>query len=79
MTAGSSVHQASIAVRDKAIKVASDILEAAEADLVLEEGVVRVAGSDAQVTLGQLAFRLNGMSGIPMFSGSSRGSKRPPL
>jgi carbon-monoxide dehydrogenase large subunit len=73
VTAGSSVHQASIAVRDKAIKVASDILEAAEADLVLEDGVVRVAGSDAQVTLGQLAFRLNGMSGIPMFSGVKPG------
>ncbi len=73
VTAGSSVYQASAMVRDKAIKVASEILEAAESDLVLENGVVRVVGSDAKVTLGHLAFRLNGMPGIPMFSGIQPG------
>lgn len=74
VTAGSSVHQASVAVRSKAIKVASEILEAAEGDLVLEDGAVRVAGAAGlNVPLGQIAARLNGMSGIPMFQGIEPG------
>ena len=74
VTAGSSVHQASVAVRAKAIKVASEILEAAEGDLVLEGGAVRVAGAPGlNVPLGQIAAKLNGMSGIPMFAGIEPG------
>lgn len=74
VTAGSSVHQASVAVRAKAIKVASEILEASEADLVLEDGAVRVVGvAGLHVPLGQIASRLNGMSGIPMFAGLEPG------
>lgn len=74
VTAGSSVHQASVAVRNKAIKVASEILEAAEGDLVLEDGAVRVVGAAGlNVPLGQIAARLNGMSGIPMFQGIEPG------
>ena len=44
MTGGSSVFMAATAVRQKAIKVASEMLEAAEEDLVLEGGKVQVAG-----------------------------------
>jgi carbon-monoxide dehydrogenase large subunit len=74
VTAGSSVHQASAAVRVKAIKVASEILEASEADLVLEEGAVHVVGVPGmQVPLGEIASRLNGMSGMPMFAGVDPG------
>ncbi len=74
VTAGSSVHQASLAVRKKAIKVASELLEAAEGDLELEDGVVRVVGAPGlNVPLGQIAAKLNGMSGIPMFQGIEPG------
>jgi carbon-monoxide dehydrogenase large subunit len=67
VTAGSSVHQAAVEVRGKAIKAASEMLEAAEHDLVLEDGAVRVAGAPGlSVPLGDIAFKLNGMSGIPM-------------
>lgn len=74
VTAGSSVHQASSAVRQKAIKVASELLEAAEGDLELEDGVVRVVGAHGlNIPLGQIAAKLNGMSGIPMFQGVEPG------
>ena len=74
VTAGSSVHQAAVEVRAKAIKVASEMLEAAEHDLVLEDGAVRVAGAPGlSVPLGDIAFKLNGMSGIPMGQGISPG------
>ncbi|WP_424627833.1 xanthine dehydrogenase family protein molybdopterin-binding subunit [Bradyrhizobium sp. SYSU BS000235] len=74
VTAGSSVHQASVAVRSKAIKIASEMFEVSEADLVLEDGVVRVVGVPGmQVPLAQIAFRLNGMSGMPMVAGVEPG------
>jgi carbon-monoxide dehydrogenase large subunit len=74
VTAGSSVHQAAVEVRAKAIKVASEMLEAAEHDLILEDGAVRVAGAPGlSVPLGDIAFKLNGMSGIPMSQGMSPG------
>jgi carbon-monoxide dehydrogenase large subunit len=74
VTAGSSVHLAAVAVRAKALKVASDMLEASVADLVLEDGAVRVVGAAAlHVPLGQIASRLNGMSGIPIVPGVEPG------
>ena len=74
VTAGSSVHEASAAVRVKAIKVAAQRLEAAEEDLVLEDGAVRVAGvRELKVTLGEISSQLNGMSGIPMMQGIEPG------
>jgi carbon-monoxide dehydrogenase large subunit len=74
VTAGSSVHQAAVAVRAKAIKVASEMLEAAEHDLVIEDGVVKVAGvGDLNLPLGQIAAKLNGMSGIAMLPGIEPG------
>jgi carbon-monoxide dehydrogenase large subunit len=74
VTAGSSVHLASVAVRAKAIKVAAQRLEAAEEDLVIEDGAVRVVGvRDLKVTLGEIAAQLDGMSGIPMMQGLEPG------
>lgn len=74
VTAGSSVHQASVAVREKAIKVASEILETSERDLVLEDGAVRVVGVPGlHVPLGRIAAQLNGMTGIPNFPGMEPG------
>jgi carbon-monoxide dehydrogenase large subunit len=74
VTAGSSVHQAAIGVRAKALKAASEMLEASEDDLVLENGSVCVAGApQLSVRLGEIAAKLNGMSGIPMLPGLSPG------
>jgi carbon-monoxide dehydrogenase large subunit len=74
VTAGSSVHLAAVAVRAKAIKVASELLEAAEHDLVIEDGVVKVTGVPGMsLPLGQIAARLNGMSGIAMLPGVEPG------
>ena len=61
---GSSVHIAAMRVKEKAIKVAAEMLEAAEADLALEDGRVRVAGTDRAVALGEIATRLAGFSGV---------------
>src|SRR5262249_50092067 len=64
VTAGSSVHLAATRVKEKALKVAAEMLEAAEADLALENGRVRVAGTDRSVGLGDIALRLAGFSGV---------------
>jgi carbon-monoxide dehydrogenase large subunit len=74
VTAGSSVHQAATSVRTKALKVASELLEAAEDDLVIENGEVHVAGARGlSIKLGEIAAKLNGMSGIPMLAGVTPG------
>jgi carbon-monoxide dehydrogenase large subunit len=65
VTAGSSVELAAQKVRAKAIKAASIMLEAAESDLELEEGVVRVVGVPSmQVSLGDIARTLSGSAGL---------------
>jgi carbon-monoxide dehydrogenase large subunit len=64
VTAGSSVLMASREVATKARKVASSILEAAEADLELVDGAVRVAGApQLAVSLGDIARVLRGGPG----------------
>lgn len=70
---GSSVHMAAIEVRGKAIKVGAMLLEAAEADMVLEDGFVKVAGTDRKVGLGEIALKLNGLFGTPMMKGIEPG------
>lgn len=70
---GSSVHMAATEVRTKAIKVAAEILEASEADLVLEDGAVKVAGTDRNLTLADIALRLHGLFGQPMPRGIEPG------
>ncbi len=70
VTAGSSAQIAAERVRAKALKAASNMLEAAEQDLVIEDGVVHVAGVPAmKVTLAEIAQRLAGTPGRPMPAG----------
>jgi carbon-monoxide dehydrogenase large subunit len=55
-TGGSAVLLAAEAVREKALQVAAHVLEAAPADLALEDGQVQVRGVPSRaVTLGELA------------------------
>ncbi len=70
---GSSVHMAASEVRTKAIKVGAQLLEAAEADMELEAGFVRVAGTDRKIALGDIALKLNGLFGTPMMKGIEPG------
>ncbi len=56
VVAGSAVHAAALAVRERAAEVAARMLEASPRDLVSEDGVVSVRGDPAaRVTLGQIA------------------------
>jgi aerobic carbon-monoxide dehydrogenase large subunit len=70
---GSSVHLAATRVREKALHVAAEMLEAAEADLVLEDGRVRVAGTDRVLALSDIAARLGGFAAMPMPKGNEPG------
>jgi carbon-monoxide dehydrogenase large subunit len=64
VTAGSSVLLATRAVADKAKKLASHVLEAAEHDLEIVDGAVRVVGApQLAVKLGELARILKGAPG----------------
>ncbi|MBP7064812.1 xanthine dehydrogenase family protein molybdopterin-binding subunit [Ferrovibrio sp.] len=74
VTAGSSVHVAAQQVREKALRVAADMLEAAEVDLEIEQGVVRVKGVPGMtLPLGAIAGKLNGTPGIPTHKGLEPG------
>jgi aerobic carbon-monoxide dehydrogenase large subunit len=66
VTAGSSVKIAADAVAAKARKLASHMLEAAEEDLEIADGAVRVVGApQLAVKLGDLARVLKGAPGYP--------------
>ena len=66
VTAGSSVKIAAAAVAAKARKLASHMLEAAEEDLEIADGEVRVVGApQLAVKLGDLARVLKGAPGYP--------------
>lgn len=74
VTAGSSVHIAAQQVREKALHVAADMLEAAAVDLEIEQGVVRVKGVPGMtLPLGAIAGKLNGTPGIPTHKGLEPG------
>ncbi|MGH6670896.1 MAG: xanthine dehydrogenase family protein molybdopterin-binding subunit [Xanthobacteraceae bacterium] len=74
VTAGSSVLLASQAVAAKARKLASHVLEAAEEDLEIANGEVRVAGApQLSVKLGELARILKGAPGYSFPSGVDPG------
>ena len=74
VTAGSSAHVAAVTVRDKALKVAAHMLEAAEADLEIEGGLIRVKGvPDMSVTLGQVAHAVAGTPGYALPGGIEPG------
>jgi aerobic carbon-monoxide dehydrogenase large subunit len=75
VNAGSSVHVAACAVREKILRLAAHMLEAAEADLELEAGRVVVRGAPGRsVTFGQMALlAVGGMPGYSMPGGLAPG------
>lgn len=74
VTAGSSVLMAARAVREKALAVASGLLEAATADLVIRDGMVQVDGVPGMaVPLARIASMLRGLPGYAFPEGVSAG------
>jgi aerobic carbon-monoxide dehydrogenase large subunit len=72
--AGSAVHLASLEVRHKAIKVAQQVLEVAEQDLVLQNGRVEVLGVPGHgVSLATIARKLKGSPGYALPRGVTPG------
>ena len=72
--AGPSVHLAAIEVRDKALKIAAHMLEAAEEDLELEGGKVMVRGvPDMSLSLGEIAHAVAGTPGYALPGGIEPG------
>ena len=69
VTAGSSAHLAAIAVREKVLRVAAGMLEAAETDLEIEGTNVWVRGSDLKVSLGDVTKAVAGMPGYRLPEG----------
>jgi aerobic carbon-monoxide dehydrogenase large subunit len=66
ITAGSAVHLAAVAVREKAIAVAAHMLEASPSDLEMRDGRIEVAGVPGSgVTLRMVA---EAVSGVPGYS-----------
>ncbi|MBX7234165.1 MAG: xanthine dehydrogenase family protein molybdopterin-binding subunit [Caldilineales bacterium] len=64
VVAGNAIHAAAVAVRKKILKFASEELEAAEEDLELVDGAVRVKGAPASaIKLGDLAAKANPLRG----------------
>ena len=64
VVAGNAFNEAAREVRRKILKVASDLFEAAEEDLEIADGAVRVKGVPQRtVTLGELAVKANPLRG----------------
>ena len=64
VVAGNAINEAAKSVRQKIFKLASQLLEADEADLILAEGKVQVKGvPDSAIPLGTLAQEANPMRG----------------
>ena len=74
VTAGNAVHLAAIAVRDKAIKAAAEMLEASADDLELKDGAVQVKGvPQMKKTLAQIAHAIGGAPGFALPNGVTPG------
>ncbi|MEN3297388.1 MAG: aerobic carbon-monoxide dehydrogenase large subunit [Burkholderiales bacterium] len=74
VVAGSAVHLAAKQVREKAFKLAAKMLDAAEGDLELVAGTVRLKHApDKGLTLAQLAKRMAGSLAIPLPPGFTPG------
>ncbi|MHA1107599.1 MAG: molybdopterin cofactor-binding domain-containing protein [Alphaproteobacteria bacterium] len=72
--AGPSVHLAAIEVRDKVLKIAAHLLEAAEEDLELDGGRVIVRGvPDMSLSLGEIAHAVAGTPGYALPAGIEPG------
>jgi len=64
VVAGNAVNEAALAVRKNILRVASEHFECAEADLVIEDGAVSIAGVPGRrIKLGELAVQANPMRG----------------
>jgi carbon-monoxide dehydrogenase large subunit len=64
VVAGNACHAAAVNVRAKIIKLGGQLLEAAEEDVVLEDGKVMVRGApDRGIPLGELARKANPLRG----------------
>jgi CO/xanthine dehydrogenase Mo-binding subunit len=64
VVAGNACHAAAVNVRAKILKLGSQLLEAAEEDLLLEDGKVMVRGApDRGIPLGELARKANPLRG----------------
>ncbi|MCS6931843.1 MAG: xanthine dehydrogenase family protein molybdopterin-binding subunit [Acetobacteraceae bacterium] len=64
VVAGAATHEAAAAVRAKVLKAAAEHFECAEADLVLADGKVSIAGvPERAITLGELARLANPLRG----------------
>jgi carbon-monoxide dehydrogenase large subunit len=62
--AGTAVHEAAVRVRDKALKLAAEHMEVAEADIELVDGFAQVRGvPGARVSLAELAAKANPLRG----------------
>jgi aerobic carbon-monoxide dehydrogenase large subunit len=67
VTAGSSVHMAALAVREKALSVAAHLLETAVEDLELRDGRVEVVGAPGSgLSLREVAEAVSGVPGYAM-------------
>lgn len=60
--AGGAARQAALDTIVKAKRLAAEMLEADEADLVVDDGAIAVAGSDIRLSLGEIAARWDGWS-----------------
>jgi carbon-monoxide dehydrogenase large subunit len=66
ITAGSAVHMAAVAVREKALTVAAYLLEASPQDLEIKDGRIAIAGTDRRITLKAVAEAVSGVPGYSM-------------
>ena len=73
ITAGSAVHMASVAVREKVLSVAAHLLEASPQDLEIKDGQVSIAGTDHRITLKTVAEAVSGVPGYPLPGGFEPG------
>ena len=72
--AGSSIHLAAVEVRDKALKIASHMMEVSEEDIELAGGRAQVRGvPDMSVGLGDLAHAVAGTPGYALPGGIEPG------
>jgi aerobic carbon-monoxide dehydrogenase large subunit len=64
VVAGNAINEAAHAVRKKALKLASDVFECAEDDLIVADGKISIIGIPEKfIRLGELAQRANPMRG----------------
>ena len=66
VNAGNSVHLAAKGVRETVLKVAAELLGEADEDLALEDGLVRVKGSNVSIRLGDIAREAVGIPGYAL-------------